>query len=71
MSPKLVQLFEAVSAFLQPGCDVFVHKAVVVSSLWVFGLWGDDDSKVFCLVFDFDFLWGVGACECGRVGGWL
>ncbi len=58
MPPKLVELLDAISSFLQPGCDVFVMETLVVACLWVPGLWGDNDSKVLGLVLGFDFLWG-------------
>ena len=44
MSPELVPLLEAISAFLESGSDVSVHESLVLASLWIFGLWCDDDS---------------------------
>ena len=67
MSSELVQLLEAIPAFLEPCCDVSVHEALIVACEGVFGLWGDDDPQVLGLVFDFDLNWWVEACECGRI----
>ena len=59
MSPELVELLEAISAFLESGNDVSVHEPLVLASLWVFSLWCDDGSKVFCLVFGLNLCGGV------------
>ena len=61
--PKFVELFEAIPAFLEASCDVFVMEALVMPSLWVLCLWGDDDTKVFSLMLGLDLLGWGGACE--------
>ena len=64
--------------FLEASCDVFVIEALVMPSLWVLCLWGDDDSQVFSLVLGFylcgwcvacERVWAVSGFEVDRVDG--